>query len=408
MDKSTPSKIFQERLRTARERRDLTQAELATRAGLQPSAISHFEAGTRKPSFDNLRRLATALEVKTDYLLGRTGDLHSIGNTVDAAFRDFSRLSTADQEFAKKFLADLAARNKRKETVMAFKDSLIFAETKAELFLREHGINSLPVDPFAIARSLALEVKAKPPSAPGVSGMLLRNGDNYGILYATHIQSEGFQRFSIAHELAHYLLEGHLDHVFPYGQDIHESKSGFISQDPYEREADHFAAGLLMPRALFSEAMGRFEDGLAGIEALSAFCKTSLPATAIRYSQCAEFPIAVVMSTGSTVDYCFLSESLKDFGDLDWLEKGTLLPLSSATRRFNQDTENVQSGSEEKTSVNLQDWFGGRRSIEMSEEIMGLGSYGKTLTVLSPIVSSDEDDDEEDDEALVESWTPRF
>ena len=291
---------------------------------------------------------------------------------------------------------------------MPFKDSLIFAETKAELFLREHGINSLPVDPFAIARSLALEVKAKPPSAPGVSGMLLRNGDNYGILYSTHIQSEGFQHFSIAHELAHYLLEGHLDYVFPYGKDMHESKSGFISQDPYEREADHFAAGLLMPRSLFSEAMGRFKDGLAGIEVLSAFCKTSLPATAIRYSQCAEFPIAVVMSTGGTVDYCFFSESLKDFGDLDWLEKGTLLPLSSATRRFNQDIENVQSGSEEKTSVNLQDWFGGRRSIEMSEEIMGLGRYGKTLTVLSPIVSSDEDDDEEDDEALVESWTPRF
>ncbi len=115
MDKSTSSEIFQKRLRTARELRDLTQAELATRAGLQPSAISHFEAGTRKPSFNNLRQLATALEIKTDYLLGRTDDLQSIGNTVDAAFRDFSRLSTADQEFAKKFLADLAERNKQKK-----------------------------------------------------------------------------------------------------------------------------------------------------------------------------------------------------------------------------------------------------------------------------------------------------
>ena len=43
----------------------------------------------------------------------------------------------------------------------------------------------------------------------------------------------------------------------------------------------------------------------------------------------------------------------------------------------------------------------------MSEEMVGLGSYGKTLTVLSPRESSDEDD-EEDDEALEESWTPRF
>lgn len=290
---------------------------------------------------------------------------------------------------------------------MAFKDSLIFAERKAELFLREHGIHSLPVDPFEIAQSLDIEIEAKPSSAPGVSGMLLRNGDNYGILYATHIQSEGFQRFSIAHELAHYLLEGHLDHVFPYGQDIHESKSGFISQDPYEREADHFAAGLLMPRSLFLEAMGRFEDGLSGIEALATFCKTSRTATAIRYAQCAEFPVAVVISTGITVDCCLFSDSLKDVGDLDWLEKGTPLPPSSATRQFNHVIENVRSGSKAETTVNLQNWFGGRRSIEMLEEMVGLGSYGKTLTVLSPRESSDEDD-EEDDEALEESWTPRF
>ena len=40
----------------------------------QASAISHFETGTRKPSFDNLRRLADALDVTTDYLLGRVKD----------------------------------------------------------------------------------------------------------------------------------------------------------------------------------------------------------------------------------------------------------------------------------------------------------------------------------------------
>ena len=115
MDQSTPSEIFRERLRIIRERRDLTQAELAARADLQPSAISHFEAGTRKPSFENLRRLAVALESTTDYLLGRSNDPHSIGNTVDAAFRDFSRLSAADQELAKNFLAQLAERNEQKK-----------------------------------------------------------------------------------------------------------------------------------------------------------------------------------------------------------------------------------------------------------------------------------------------------
>jgi transcriptional regulator with XRE-family HTH domain len=44
-----PSEIFCARLREARELRDLSQSELAERAKLQPSAISHFESGTRKP-----------------------------------------------------------------------------------------------------------------------------------------------------------------------------------------------------------------------------------------------------------------------------------------------------------------------------------------------------------------------
>jgi len=64
--------VFPDRLREQRELRKLTQQELADRAGLPPTSISHFEKGARKPSFDNLRRLARALETQTDYLLGLT------------------------------------------------------------------------------------------------------------------------------------------------------------------------------------------------------------------------------------------------------------------------------------------------------------------------------------------------
>lgn len=64
--------LFAVRLRSARALRALTQEALATAAGLQASTISHFEAGTRKPALRNLCRLADALEVSTDYLVGRT------------------------------------------------------------------------------------------------------------------------------------------------------------------------------------------------------------------------------------------------------------------------------------------------------------------------------------------------
>ncbi len=50
--------------------RGLTQADLGKLAGLPSTTISHFESGSRKPSFDNLRRLTRVLTVSTDYLMG--------------------------------------------------------------------------------------------------------------------------------------------------------------------------------------------------------------------------------------------------------------------------------------------------------------------------------------------------
>lgn len=104
--------IFTERLATARRHRDLNQEQLANRAGLKPAAISHFETGARKPSFDNLRKLADALSVTSDYLLGRTEDMEGFAEA-DAAFRDGYKQLTAEQrEVALDMIDALAKRNK--------------------------------------------------------------------------------------------------------------------------------------------------------------------------------------------------------------------------------------------------------------------------------------------------------
>src|SRR5882757_567570 len=92
---------------------------------------------------------------------------------------------------------------------------LKLAKQKAEALLLAEGITSLPDDPFAIAASRDIVVEPKPEAAGGASGMLLRHGNTFGILYATHVPSEGFQRFSVSHELGHFFLDGHIDHVLP-------------------------------------------------------------------------------------------------------------------------------------------------------------------------------------------------
>ncbi len=58
------------RIKNQRTKLRITQTELARAARLTPAAISQFESGARKPSFDALSKLAKALKVTTDYLLG--------------------------------------------------------------------------------------------------------------------------------------------------------------------------------------------------------------------------------------------------------------------------------------------------------------------------------------------------
>jgi len=287
---------------------------------------------------------------------------------------------------------------------------LKMAKQKAEAFLSDEGITTLPVDPFAIAASRDIEVTAKPDTAKGVSGMLLRHGDVFGILYATHIPSEGFQRFSIAHELGHYFLEGHIDHILPK-DGVHESHAGFVSADPYELEADQFAAGLLMPSVPFKRALFRQNPGLETVESLATLCRTSLTATAIRYAELTDDAVAIIISTGPVIDFCFLSDTIKALPQLTWLRKGSLIPKDTATAQLNVSPARVAASDRVDADIDIVDWLGGTRSARATEEVIGLGGYGKTLTVLTCPSVQDETyhgDDGEDEADLAERWTPRF
>ena len=57
------------------------------------------------------------------------------------------------------------------------------------------------------------------------------------------------------------------------------------------------------------------------------------------------------------------------------------------------------------------EWLGAGRSARAREEVVGLSSYERVLTVLTCPDLLDEgfmDEDDDSDEVLEESWTPRF
>lgn len=95
---------FGARLREMRNSRDLTQSELARLAGMQPSAIAHFEADRRKPSFDNVRALSKALQVSSDLLLG--------SSEATTAFRDEEKLTTTDRDVIQNLIDSMVKAKK--------------------------------------------------------------------------------------------------------------------------------------------------------------------------------------------------------------------------------------------------------------------------------------------------------
>jgi len=113
MSSSSPqSSQFNTRLRKAREDKGLSQAQLAEKAGLQPSAVSHFEAGRRSPSFDNLRVLADALGVTTDHLLGRQPKPGVAGPVAEKLFRRAGEMSGRDLDILAEFAETLAKKHR--------------------------------------------------------------------------------------------------------------------------------------------------------------------------------------------------------------------------------------------------------------------------------------------------------
>ena len=290
---------------------------------------------------------------------------------------------------------------------MSGSDPFFLASLAAEQIVIGLNIVALPVDPRKIATDRDIVVVAKPIEENGVSGMLIRSGNDFAIAYATHHQNEGFENFSIGHELGHFYLPGHVNAIIEGDEGVHVSRAGFNSGNRYEAEADRFSAGLLMPRHLFFPAMQHAGKGLAAIEGLARLCKTSLHATAIRYVQCSREPVAIIVSKAGVIDHCVMSEALKQINGIDWVRKHQFVPRDTPTFSFNMVFSNIELSVRIEEKTNLQTWFGGTRNIEVSEDVIGLGRYGKTLTVLYDI-DIPEPEDEEEESNLIDSWTPRF
>lgn len=272
-----------------------------------------------------------------------------------------------------------------------FKRTLIARE--AEKQLRKLGEVRLPVDVKRLASELGILVQPADRQSDGWSGMLVHTSGQFGIVYATNIDNEGFQRFSIGHELGHYCLPGHHEHVVPVDGVPHFSYAGHGGKDDFEREADAFAACLLMP----SEAVApltQAEPCLEAVEALAEGCGASLASAGSRFAELSPAAVVVVLSQGDRVVRAGMSRKFKNLPDVSWLKAGAPVPKGTATWRASR----VATPTRMEDATDFDAWFGGGPEGEIIEEAILLGSYGRTLTVLVPQGIADEDDEPEQEE----------
>ncbi len=129
------------------------------------------------------------------------------------------------------------------------------ARRRAAALLREQGVRATPVDVAALAKQLGISVVAQSMEET-VSGVLVMRDDRaaIGVNQAHHLHR---QRFTIAHELGHYLLHSGDTRLFvDAGLTFYRDDSSADSVYAQEVEANAFAAELLMPEHALKQHLG--------------------------------------------------------------------------------------------------------------------------------------------------------
>lgn len=134
------------------------------------------------------------------------------------------------------------------------------ATTTASMILNRFWDGHLPIDPIQLAVSAGATVIGDPElEREGLSGMFHYDESGRPVIRFNPFEQPTRQRFTIAHELGHMLL----NHVVPGERALRDPKAAYSSgyDQPREMQANQFAAQLLMPEAVV-RSMARY--GVSG------------------------------------------------------------------------------------------------------------------------------------------------
>ena len=133
--------------------------------------------------------------------------------------------------------------------------------TRVQAILDQFGVRTSPVPVDKIAKGLGAQLRFSPLD-PQLAGMIYISDDT-PIIGVNSLQHPNRQRFTIAHEIGHlelhrHMISGkvHVDKDFPVQfAGLNRDGNSALGTEKIEVEANQFAAELLMPTALLSQAL---------------------------------------------------------------------------------------------------------------------------------------------------------
>lgn len=168
----------------------------------------------------------------------------------------------------------------------------------------------LALDSIAWARSALVLYR----DLRGAEARLVIFGRKAIITISNTVSDSRRRRFSVAHEMGHLELHRRHSSVFLCSSEDIENWEKRETDTNLEREANSFAAALLLPNRFVTSRCKGKEPSLHLVSELAAAFHVSLTATAIRYLQFCEEPCAVVFSKDGYMKWFQASQGFKELG----------------------------------------------------------------------------------------------
>ena len=289
-----------QRLKEALQFREKKMTELADETGISKQSLSLYANDGNVPPFDNVIKIARALDFPTDFFMSEDLCTASTGNTYFRSQASATKKSRNAQKIKLEYVSkmyevilnymnvpelnipDTSAINVTEDIANVDSDQAVNEIEKLAKLVREHwDLGNGPIDNLQYALQsngiIVTGFRDVDTDIDAFSQQITIDGKVVYII-ALAIGSKPIERlrFDMAHELGHILMH-------TWGEDNED-----ISKDEFnarEKQANMFASALLLPNETFSKSVSAYPTNIDYYLALKKKWKVSMQAMMYRARQ---------------------------------------------------------------------------------------------------------------------------